>query len=214
MLDVNLPRILVALLTAAVILGVSLVTRWTLSRLAGRHRAAEERLAGEAIGEVEKLGRGAFNELATLEHGAVNAVEGAVGGVGREFRSVEQGIASHLPGHHVEPPEDIQGAEALAELLMLIPKSKRRAASQHIETLTRLLTDSQPSQSSQGQVDLGIGQATGNADSSSVGQRMGLTRLDLVSALATEREIARTMEAEREHRQHADSPRLVAGLLH
>jgi hypothetical protein len=59
-----------------------------------------EKLAGEAIGEVEKLGKGAFNEAGTLERGAVNAVEGAVGGVGREFRSVEQGIASHLPGHH------------------------------------------------------------------------------------------------------------------
>jgi hypothetical protein len=63
-----------------------------------------EKLAGEAIGEVEKLGKGAFNELGTLEHGAVNAVEGAVGGVGREFRSVEQGIATHLPGHHADSP--------------------------------------------------------------------------------------------------------------
>jgi hypothetical protein len=59
-----------------------------------------EKLAGEAIGEAEKLAKGALHEAGSLEHGAVGAVEGIVGGAGREFRSVEQGIASHLPGHH------------------------------------------------------------------------------------------------------------------
>jgi uncharacterized membrane protein YqgA involved in biofilm formation len=63
-----------------------------------------EKLAGEAIGEVEKLGGAALREAGSLERGAVGAVEGAVGGVGREFRSVEQGIASHLPGHHADEP--------------------------------------------------------------------------------------------------------------
>jgi hypothetical protein len=59
-----------------------------------------EKLAGEAIGEAEKLAKGALHEAGSLEHGAVGVVEGIVGGAGREFRSVEQGIASHLPGHH------------------------------------------------------------------------------------------------------------------
>ncbi len=59
-----------------------------------------EKLAGEAIGEAEKLGKGALHEAGSLERGAVGTVEGIVGGAGREFRSVEQGIASHLPGHH------------------------------------------------------------------------------------------------------------------
>jgi hypothetical protein len=59
-----------------------------------------EKLAGEAISEVEKLGQGALHEAGALGRGAVGTVEGAVGGAGREFRSVEQGIASHLPGHH------------------------------------------------------------------------------------------------------------------
>ena len=59
-----------------------------------------EKLAGEAISEVEKLGGAALREAGSLERGAVGAVEGAIGGAGREFRSVEQGIASHLPGHH------------------------------------------------------------------------------------------------------------------
>jgi hypothetical protein len=59
-----------------------------------------EKLAGEAISEVEKLGQGALHEAGALGRGAVGTVEGAVGGVGREFRGVEQGIASHLPGHH------------------------------------------------------------------------------------------------------------------
>jgi hypothetical protein len=59
-----------------------------------------EKLAGEAIGEAEKLAKGALHEAGSLEHGAVGAVEGLIGGAGREFRSVEQGIASHLPGHH------------------------------------------------------------------------------------------------------------------
>jgi hypothetical protein len=59
-----------------------------------------EKLAGEAIGEVEKLGGAALREAGSLERGAVGAVEGAIGGAGREFRGVEQGIASHLPGHH------------------------------------------------------------------------------------------------------------------
>jgi uncharacterized membrane protein YqgA involved in biofilm formation len=62
--------------------------------------AETEKLAGEAIGEAEKLGRGALHEAGSLERGAAGLVEGAAGGVGREFRSVEQGIASHLPGHH------------------------------------------------------------------------------------------------------------------
>ncbi len=59
-----------------------------------------EKLAGEAIGEAEKLAKGALHEAGSLERGAVGTVEGLVGGAGREFRSVEQGIASHLPGHH------------------------------------------------------------------------------------------------------------------
>jgi hypothetical protein len=59
-----------------------------------------EKLAGEAIGEAEKLAKGALHEAGSLERGAVGVVEGVVGGAGREFRSVEQGIASHLPGHH------------------------------------------------------------------------------------------------------------------
>ncbi len=59
-----------------------------------------EKLAGEAIVEVEKLGKGALHEAGALGSGAVGTVEGMVGGAGREFRSVEQGIASHLPGHH------------------------------------------------------------------------------------------------------------------
>jgi hypothetical protein len=63
-----------------------------------------EKLAGEALGEVEKLGKGAFNEAGSLAGGAVGVVEGAIGGVGREFRGVEQGIASHLPGHHADAP--------------------------------------------------------------------------------------------------------------
>ena len=61
-----------------------------------------EKLAGEAIGEVEKLGKGALHEAGSLERGAAGVVEGVVGGAGREFRSVEQGIASHLPGHHAD----------------------------------------------------------------------------------------------------------------
>jgi uncharacterized membrane protein YqgA involved in biofilm formation len=59
-----------------------------------------EKLAGEAFGEAEKLAKGALHEAGSLERGAVGTVEGLVGGAGREFRSVEQGIASHLPGHH------------------------------------------------------------------------------------------------------------------
>ena len=61
-----------------------------------------EKLAGEAIGEAEKLAKGALHEAGSLERGAVGVVEGVVGGAGREFRSVEQGIASHLPGHHAD----------------------------------------------------------------------------------------------------------------
>jgi hypothetical protein len=61
-----------------------------------------EKLAGEAIGEAEKLAQGALHEAGSLERGAVGAVEGVIGGAGREFRSVEQGIASHLPGHHAD----------------------------------------------------------------------------------------------------------------
>jgi hypothetical protein len=63
-----------------------------------------EKLAGEALGEVEKLGRGALHEAGSLERGAAGVVGGALGGAGREFRGIEQGIASHLPGHHADAP--------------------------------------------------------------------------------------------------------------
>lgn len=59
-----------------------------------------EKLAGEALHEAEKLGKEAITGAGSLERGVAGAVAGAVGGAGREFHSVEQGIASHLPGHH------------------------------------------------------------------------------------------------------------------
>lgn len=76
-------------------------------------KAAEEiaMLARNAEQEAVKLGRTAVTDAGALGHtvvsdaGAVGrtvagVVGGVAGGIGHEVHSVEQGVASHLPGHH------------------------------------------------------------------------------------------------------------------
>ena len=70
-----------------------------------------EKLGKEAITEVEKLGRAAahdagavgrtvITDAGAIGRGVTGVVGGVIGGVGHEARALEQGVASHLPGHH------------------------------------------------------------------------------------------------------------------
>jgi hypothetical protein len=70
-----------------------------------------EKLGKEAITEAEKLGRSAVHDAGAvgrtvitdagaLSRGVTGVVGGVIGGVGHEAHAIEQGMASHLPGHH------------------------------------------------------------------------------------------------------------------
>ncbi len=59
-----------------------------------------EKLGKEALGEAEKLGRGALSDVGAVGRGVTGVIGGVVGGVGHEAGRLEQGVASHLPGHH------------------------------------------------------------------------------------------------------------------
>src|SRR5215813_8168695 len=70
-----------------------------------------EKIGKEAITEVEKLGRAAahdagavgrtvITDAGALGRGVTGVVGGVIGGVGHEAHAIEQGVASHMPGHH------------------------------------------------------------------------------------------------------------------
>jgi hypothetical protein len=62
-----------------------------------------EKLGKEAVQEAEKIGRGAISDAGSVGRAVTGVVGGVVGGVGHEAHSIEQGVASHLPGHRSEP---------------------------------------------------------------------------------------------------------------
>jgi hypothetical protein len=62
-----------------------------------------EKLGKEAVQEAEKIGRGAVSDAGSVGRAVTGVVGGVVGGVGREAHGIEQGVATHLPGHRSEP---------------------------------------------------------------------------------------------------------------
>ncbi len=68
-------------------------------------RKAEEeaaRFGHAAVTDAERFGRASVNDVESFGRGVGSVVSGAVGGVASEARSVEHGVAAHIPGHHGE----------------------------------------------------------------------------------------------------------------
>lgn len=59
-----------------------------------------EALARKGGEEAIRFTRATASDAGAVGRGALGAVGGALGGLTHEARSVEQGIGSHLPGHH------------------------------------------------------------------------------------------------------------------
>lgn len=67
----------------------------------GKEAAHEaEKLGRMAILDAEKAGHAAINDAGILGRTVTGAVSGVVGGIAHEGRALEQGVSSHLPGHH------------------------------------------------------------------------------------------------------------------
>jgi hypothetical protein len=207
MLDIDLPRILVALVTAAIVLGALLLARQLLSRRLARlhapfHDTAEEHLAGEALAEADYLSRRALSEAGALERGAIGSVDRSEDG--------------SFPASPLSSPDEqtaTPGVEALKQLLVLIPEAQQDTARAHADVLRRVLDQAATNMRSYSDLPTrrrglpAISATPPRQAFQEASMGVPLTRVDLVSALATERELARSMDMEREKLRRADARR-------
>lgn len=78
-----------------------------------------EALARKSGEEALRFGRATVTDAGAVSRGAVGVVGGVLGGIGHEARSVEQGIGSHIPGHH--HPSEPQPATVAASMAPTLP---------------------------------------------------------------------------------------------
>lgn len=77
-----------------------------------------EALARKSSEEALRFGRGAATDAGVVGRGAAGLVGGVLSGIGHEARAVEQGIGSHVPGHHhANEPQPATVAASMAPTL-------------------------------------------------------------------------------------------------
>lgn len=85
-----------------------------------------EALARKSGEEALRFGRATVTDAGAVSRGAVGVVGGVLGGIGHEARSVEQGIGSHIPGHHPSEPQPATVAASMAPTLPATGDSAQR----------------------------------------------------------------------------------------